>query len=687
MKKDILLLCLLIPAVASAQRIDLLLNDGWKFARENPRGASSEKFDDARWQKISLPHTWNALDGQDGGNDYYRGTGWYRRQVVIDKQYSEKSIILKFDGASTAASVYVNGALAITHRGSFAAFAADITPLIRFGVPNNIAVCVNNAKDSTISTLRGDFTIFGGIYREAHLLIVGKVCITPLDYASSGVYVRQQTAAKTSQLSITTKVRNASAQKRSVAVRSVLKDAAGKNISSQSATVIVPPDTTIDFEQQMEVASPHLWNGRKDPYLYTLRTEILESNAALDAVTQQLGLRFYSIDASTGMMLNGVPQRLYGVNRHQDRENMGWAITAREHDEDMALIEEIGANAIRLAHYQHAQHFYDLCDQKGMVVWAELALIDEIAPNEAFAANCKEQLTELIKQNYNHPSIFFWSLENELMPDDNRSYYTQVIASLNTLAKQLDPTRLTAVATRGKYKADEGINSQSDVLGVNVYRGWYESKPEDFSKFIDTIHAQFPARKLCISEYGAGGAIDQHEYPAKKPNPKGPWHPEEWQSVVHEKTWQQIEQREYLWGSFVWNMFDFASDGRSEGNHFGRNDKGLVTYDRKIKKDAFYWYKANWNAEPMVYITGRRYSPRPTTMPEIRVYSNCESVELFVNGKSLGTNKSPDKIFRWEPVQWTISANIIVAVGTTKWATVKDECVVLVAQSNTVNAK
>ncbi|MCX6136775.1 MAG: DUF4982 domain-containing protein [Ignavibacteriales bacterium] len=687
MKKKFIVLLTLLPVLLAAQRVDRLINNSWKFTRENPRGASAEQFDDSRWAAVSLPHTWNALDGQDGGNDYYRGTGWYRRTLAIDSKYRNKSILLKFDGASTVTNVFVNGKLVTVHYGSFGAFAVDISNAVRLGGTNTIAVSVNNAKDTTVPTLRGDFTIFGGLYRDVHLIVTEKICISPLDHASTGVYVQQLTTNDVSLLTVTTKVRNTLDRERKIILRTAVKDALGKAVTTTEEAATVPASTTVDVQQQMKIPSPHLWNGRKDPYLYTLSSEVVESKKILDAVTQQIGLRYYAIDASTGLTLNGSPLRLNGVNRHQDRENMGWAITAKEHDEDIRIIGEIGANAIRLAHYQHAQHFYDLCDQKGFIVWAEHALVDDIAGNEQFVTNCKEQLTELIKQNYNHPSIFFWSLENELIPDENRDYYTRVVSELNALAKKLDPTRSTAVATRSKYKANEGINSQSDVLGINVYRGWYESKPEDFSRYIDTVHAQVPSAKLCISEYGAGGAIDQHEYPAKKPNPRGPWHPEEWQSILHEATWMQIAQRPYLWGSFVWNMFDFASDGRAEGNHFGRNDKGLVSYDRTVKKDAFYWYKANWNPEPMVYITSRRYSPRPLTMQEVKVYSNCESVELFLNGKSQGRKKSSGKMFQWDSVQWKEQENTIAVVGTSAGNEVEDRCVIIALPMSAADTK
>jgi beta-galactosidase len=394
----------------------------------------------------------------------------------------------------------------------------------------------------------------------------------------------------------------------------------------------------------------------------------------LDQVTETTGIRSFLIDDEQGFILNGKPYRLCGVNRHQDRENVGWAIGPKEHKEDFALIQEIGATAVRLAHYQHAKEFYALCDRGGMVVWAELALVDEILPNEQFRDNLRHQLTELIKQNYNHPAICFWSLQNELVPDNDRTLYGNIVEELHLLARALDSTRPTTVASRSKYDPDEKMNSVSDLLAYNVYRGWYEGKPEGFAAFADRLHAKYPQRKMAISEYGAGAGIHQHEWPVKKPAPRGAWHPEEWQSVVHEITWKAIEERTYLWGSFLWNMFDFGSDGRSEGEQTGQNDKGLVSYDRKIKKDAFFFYKAHWNPEPMVYITSRRYNPRPEGITTVKAYANCEAVELFVNGKSFGKKTGSDHIYVWDNVALSEGTARVSVVGTVGTRRLKDSC-------------
>jgi beta-galactosidase len=669
------LIVLSVSLSIAQPRIDSLINGGWKFTRENAVGASAVGYSDDYWENVSLPHTWNARDGQDGGNDYYRGVGWYRQLLTLPPHAKGKTIVLKFDGAATSTQLYVNGKLAGTHKGNYGAFCFDISSFVTFDTPNVIAVKVNNAKDTTVAPLRGDFTIYGGIYRSVHLLILDQLSISPFDNASSGVYIKQESVGSDkADLEVVTVVRNSSAEEKKSRVKITVHDQDGKPVAEKESKLTIAPTSTDNNVQKMTIRSPHLWDGLKDPYLYSVTVEIFEGNNIKDRVLEPLGLRYFNVDTEKGFFLNGKPYRLNGVNRHQDRENMGSAITLKEHQEDYNLIKEIGATAVRLAHYQQAQEFYDLCDKGGMVVWAELALVDEINPSPEFAENCKQQLQELIKQNYNHPSIFFWSIYNELMPDSDREMYSRVVSELNTLAKQLDASRYTTMASRSKYEGDEYINNVTDINGYNVYRGWYEGKPEHFGTWIDTVHQNHPKLRICISEYGAGASIYQHEYPPQKPHTKGPWHPEEWQSVVHELTWLAMAERPFLWGTFVWNMFDFGSDGRSEGDRLGMNDKGLVTYDRKIKKDAFYWYKVNWNSEPLLYITSRRYSPRPVGTTDIKVYSNCDSVQLTVGNVAKGMQASNDKRFVWESVEIKEGKNAISIVGYKNGKRTEDSC-------------
>ena len=671
-------LLMAVPALVHTQpRIVRNLDIGWKFIRQDIAGAEANSCDTHNWEAVSLPHTWNALDGQDGGNDYYRGVGWYRRAIPLLKADRYRTIVLKFNGASTVTTIFVNGRPAGVHRGGFGAFCVDITRLVRFNEGNVLAVKVDNAPDPDVPPLSGDFTVFGGLYRSVQMLLLNDLSISPFDDASPGVLVSQSRVSRGSaRIGVSTFLRNASGTEKKALLRCSVIDKAGRTVAFDHTTAPVLPRSMRSVTDSITIPSPHLWNGRKDPYLYHIVVEVLDRGRTVDRVVQPVGFRFFRIDPEKGFTLNGEAYPLHGVNRHQDRENKGWAISMEDQREDYRLIEELGCTAVRLAHYQHAQEFYDLCDRGGMVVWAELALVDKVGPSPEFEASCKQQLSELIKQNFNHPSIFFWSLYNELIPVDDRPLYGRVVAHLNTLAGQLDPGRLTTAASRGDYDMSEFINTVTDVIGFNEYKGWYEGKPDDVVVYVDEMHRKFPGRLFCISEYGAGAGISQHEVSPSHPRPDGPWHPEEWQMKVHETAWRCFERRPFVWGTFVWNMFDFASDRRSEGEHPGRNDKGLVTYDRRVKKDAFFWYKAHWNSAPMVHVTGKRFSPRSAGPSEIKVYSNCDSVEVSLNGSSLGWQAGEDCSYVWQDVILPPGRNTITARGVSGGKSIVDACVI-----------
>lgn len=675
MIRTLLVLLVVLQAGRAQPRNMESLNAGWKFIRQDVAGADAADFDDSHWQSVKLPHTWNAFDGQDGGNDYYRGIGWYRRTLTLGPEHAGKRIFVKFDAASTVAHVYVNGAFAGMHKGGFSAFCFDVTPLVRLDTINLIAVKVSNAHDSTVAPLRGDFTIFGGLYRDVHLLVLEPVFISPLDCASSGVYVKQtEVGASRAHLEITTLLCNNTPGTKKATVVATIQDHGGRIVASGRSRVTLPSGIQQESLQNIVLERPRLWNGRHDPYLYRVIVELFDGRQLRDRVVEPLGIRFFRVDAENGFFLNGRPYRLHGVNRHQDRQDKGWAIGKKEFEEDYALIEEIGATTVRLAHYQHAKGFYDLCDRGGMIVWAELGLVDFVSDGRTFEECTRQQLAELIKQNYNHPSIVFWSLFNELIPDKNEDLYGRTVVGLNTLAHQLDPTRLTTMASRSMYDGNEFINTVTDLVAYNVYKGWYEEMPEDFAAYADSLHSRFPRHRIGIGEYGAGAGTTQHEVPPQKPRTTARWHPEEWQNVYHEAHWKAMAARPFLWGTYIWNMFDFASDSRLEGELPGRNDKGLVTFDRKIRKDAFFWYKANWNPEPMVHITSRRFSVRPPGQTEVKVYSNCDSVSLVLNGDDLGTKRSDDRMFVWHPVEFKTGENNVRAIGRKNGKTVIDTC-------------
>ena len=665
---------LILTLVSIAQAVDsprqvVDLNSGWKFIRQEVPSAEQNVFDDTQWTSVNLPHTWNNLDGQDGGNNYYRGIGWYRLHLKTEPGWAGKSLYLKFDAASLEATVYVNGKRAGTHQGGFSAFCFDITSLVNPTGDNVIGVEVTNAHNAEVAPLSADFTFFGGLYRSVHLLVLNPLCISPTDDASSGVYAKQEKIDTDRALLLVTTVLQHIANTNPT-IKCDLVDAGGIVVSTKtSSNRLLPIGQAVPWTIPMTLDHPHLWNARKDPYEYTLRVSVLDKETITDQVEQPVGLRFFRVDPEKGFFLNGQPYRLYGVNRHQDHLDKGWAISLEDHQLDFTNIMEMGCTGIRLSHYQHAQEFYDLCDKGGMIAWAEIPLVNKVTDSPAFDANAASQLRELIKQNFNHPSICFWGLSNELTVGSKdagqvaqNKHQEDLIAKLNAEARELDETRPTTQASA--RAAGEKIDSITDVLGFNRYFGWYSGKATDWPRELDKLHKMYPQRSLAISEYGGGAAVTQHEMNAKQPKANSKWHPEEWQATVHENAWAAIQKRDWIWGSFLWCEHDFASDGRNEGDHPGMNDKGLITYDGKTRKDTFYFYKANWSTEPVIYITQRRYTPRPMTDGPVKIYSNCDSVELSINGKSLGSKPGNDiRIFLFDKVQLQPGDNKVEAKG------------------------
>ena len=674
------------PANADTGRRSIDLDPGWKFIRQDVTEAAKPTFDDSTWDTVSIPHTWNAKDGEDGPPPYYRGPGWYRRHLAgpaVGLPTTGGQLILRFDAASAVADVYVNGKPAGEHKGMFAAFCFDVTNLIDRTGDNVIAVRVDNAARKDVPPLSADFTFFGGIYRDVSLTVLNDVSIDALDDAGPGVYLKQANVSESSaDLAVTTKLRNVG----DAGVESDLKievlDAGGAVIKTATPHVTIAGKGSASTTVPIAIDRPHLWMGRKDPYLYQVRVTATVGGHDVDSVTQPLGLRTFKVDPNKGFFLNGQSYPLHGVNRHQDRLDQGWAISNAEQAEDFNLIMEMGCTGIRLAHYQHAQVFYDLCDKGGLAVWAEACLVNKVTDSPEFDAAALQQVRELVKQNYNHPSIFFWSLYNELggKPGDGQSEHQVVLVrKLNELAKSLDPDRLTTGASI--HQTRHPLNDTTDVLAFNHYPGWYSGKLTDFGKLLDKNHADYPEKSAAISEYGAGGSIYQHEAVVVQPKPFGPWHPEEWETEVHEHAWAAIETRPYLWGSFLWNMFDFAIDSRHEGDTPGRNDKGLVTYDRKTKKDAFYFYKANWSSEPFVYITDRRFTPRKEDNVPVKIFSNLDSVQLVLNGTPVGTidgHGVHDHIFLFDQTKMKVGDNTLHAIGTAGGKTFSDDCVITV---------
>ncbi|GAB1452546.1 glycoside hydrolase family 2 TIM barrel-domain containing protein [Draconibacterium sp.] len=644
---------------ASAQRQTISFNDDWDF-----KGASI--WEDSVNERVDLPHTWNSKDAAQGFK-YYRGQGVYTKNFLIDNSLAGKRIFLKFEGVQTVADVSLNGKNIGQHRGGYSAFTFEITDAVRYAEDNLLEVKVDNSETEDVLPLGGDFNIYGGIYRPVQLIITEKVCITPLDFASPGVYLVQKSVSKEkAEIDVVVKISNGSALAENMEVVATITDALGNIVQSGVLSLLAEASETSQCVIPIKIENPHLWNGLKDPFLYTAKISLKKDGKTVNEIIQPLGLRYYSTDAEKGFSLNGEHLKIRGVSRHNDFAGVGAALENKHHRKDMQLIEEIGANGIRLAHYQHADFFYSLADTTGMIVWAEIPFVGSdqsgFQDNEDFKENAKQQLQELIRQNYNHPSILFWGLYNEIGMKNNPEL-TNIISDLHTLANEEDPTRQTVAATFIPRSGDP-LHKIPEMLAWNQYYGWYYGKPDDLGDFLDKMHKEEPSYKIGVSEYGAGGSVAQHEEKIRRPFPFfHVWHPEEFQATVHEGNWKAINDRPFVWGSFIWNMFDFGSYFRREGDAIGMNDKGMVTYDRKTKKDAFYFYKANWSESPVIWITNSRFKIRESDKINVKVYSNIEGVELFVNGESAGTQTGENATLVWEGILLKKGNNRVKALG------------------------
>ncbi|WP_329236720.1 glycoside hydrolase family 2 protein [Streptomyces sp. NBC_00111] len=642
-----------------ALRTRLSLNSGWRFHKGDAAGAQAVGFDDAAWSATGVPHTWNASDGADGGNNYYRGIGWYRKHVTVPADLSGRMLFLQFAGANQVADVWVDGVHLGRHRGGYARFRFGATEALTPGKDNVIAVRVTNAPDPDIAPLDADYTFQGGIYRNVSLYAIDRLAVRMLDYAGPGVYLRQRSVTTASAtVDVTAKIFNNNSTSRSVVVRAIVTDTDGAIVADRSsATQTVRAGSGLDVLQTLTIATPRLWNGLADPYQYSAHIEVRDAadGTVRDVVTEPLGLRHFSLDANNGFSLNGKHLSLHGVNIHQDRAQDGWAVDDADHAQDFTLIKELGATAVRMAHYQHDQKNYHLTDEAGVVVWAEIPLVNHITSSAAFTTTTRDQLRELIRQNYNHPSIVFWGIGNEQRSDDTPT--NTLLAELAELVRSEDPDRISTYANNLGNNAK--VAGHADTVAYNKYFGWYGGSYNDLGGWADSLHKADPDRTFAVSEYGAGANPAQHALNPSAPSAGGSFHPEEYQALLHEASWKQFAARPFVWGTFVWNMFDFASDGRNEGGRPGINDKGLVTHDRATRKDAFYWYKANWASTPTLHITSRRWTSRTEPVTELKVYSNAAQVTAVLNGSSLGTRSSTDRIFTWTGVTLRPGSNTV----------------------------
>jgi beta-galactosidase len=664
---------------AGAQRTEINFNDHWNFQGQSVSGATIE-------ETITLPHTWNARDAQEG-IPYYRGDGRYTKSFDAQPEWRNRRVFIRFEGANIQSKVVFNGQELGAHKGGYAAFCYELTDRLRYDQPNTLEVTVNNEANLEIPPLVGDFNNYGGIYRPVQLLVTAPVCITPLDYASPGIYLKQKSVSKEqADVEVLTKLSNGSGAETTVAYRTTVLNAAGAIVQTTTDDHVLPAGES-ELSHHYTIANPHLWHGKKDPYLYQVRVEIVQNGQVIDTKTEPLGLRYFRIDANEGFFLNDEPIDLRGVSRHQDRQDKGSAISEADHRQDMDLMLEMGVNALRLAHYQHAEIVYDMTDSAGVLVWAELPWVGApggfMSPSngyentEAFHTNAKQQLYELIRQNFNHPSIVMWSIFNEIQNPEGAEP-TEFIKELNAIVKAEDPSRLSVGASMLAPQEHPNIHDITDAIAWNRYFGWYYGLPADMGAFLDEVHAEFPDYKIGISEYGAGGSIHQHTGQLTPPNPMGSPHPEEWQSYYHEENLKIFDERPFVWGTFVWNMFDFGSHFRKEGDHYGINDKGMVTYDRKTKKDVFFFYKANWSEEPVLHITSSRYIFREKPKTQVKVYTNLDNVTLTVNDQVFPA-KSPEKgIITWDGITLAKGNNGIIVQAEKDGEAYMDDCVWIV---------
>lgn len=595
-------------------RESICLNREWSFL--GPTGAV---------ETVDVPHTWNNVDGQDGGNDYWRGTCTYQKRFPLPPfDPDTQAVYLEFQGVNATADVKLNGQSVIHHDGGYSTFRADVTALLR--EENHLEVKVDNSVNDRVYPQKADFTFYGGIYRDVKLLIVHKTHFD-LDYFGGP------------GLRITPKVDGTDAKVRVESWTNTEKPQVAVTLTDAQGNVVAEGEGT---DVTLMIRDVHLWDGLDDPYLYTATLRLLEDGKAVDEISSAFGVRTFRMDPKEGFFLNGRRYPLHGVSRHQDRKGLGNALTREHHDEDMALIREIGANTTRLAHYQHDQYFYDLCDRYGMIVWAEIPYISEHLPNGR--ENTISQMKELITQNYNHPSIVTWGLSNEItISTKKKADMLDNHRVLNDLCHQMDdtrPTTLACYAVCGPFNRSAHI---SDLVSWNLYLGWYIPGLFLNDLWISFFHLVYPKRCLGYSEYGAEGMPNLH---SSKPRRED--HTEEYQAHYHEYMLKCFQRHPYLWATHVWNMFDFAADARDQGGEPGMNHKGLVTFDRKIKKDSFYLYKAHWSKEPFVHICSRRYVDRPESSTTVKIYSNQPKVALYANGVLVGESSGKDHIFTFQ---------------------------------------
>jgi len=599
------------------------INNNWFFSKEATAVPETLCTD---WEAVNVPHCWNAIDGQDGGNDYWRGTAYYAKSITKAELPEAQRYYLEINGANSSADVYLNGSHLAHHDGGYSTWRVDLTETL--ADENLLVIAVDNAANDRVYPQMADFTFYGGLYRNVNIIAVPESHFDLDYYGTPGIKVTPVMEEKDAKTEVEVFLTNA---KDGQLIRYTLMNKEGKVLGSKD---------TADKKVIFRIKNAHLWHGRKDPYLYSVKAELIEGEEVLDTVSTRFGCRSYQIDPENGFILNGEEYPLRGVSRHQDRWGLGNALLPEHHEEDIELICEVGCTTIRLAHYQHDQYFYDLCDEKGLVIWAEIPYISNHMPTGR--ENTISQMKELIVQNDNHPSIVVWGLSNEISIAGATPDLLENHNILNDMCHEMDKTRLTTMAVVSMCSMDDPYVRIPDTVSYNHYFGWYGGDTTMNGPWFDEFHKKYPNQPIGCSEYGCE-ALNWHTS-----NPTQGDYTEEYQAYYHEELIKQLFTRKFMWATHVWNMFDFGADARAEGGENGQNHKGLMTFDRKYKKDAFFAYKAWLNPEPMVHICGKRYVDRVEDVTKVTVYSNQPTVELFANGESLCVKEAPDHFFYFD---------------------------------------
>ena len=637
------------------------LNEGWRFALS----------DGSRAAVVDLPYTWNGDDAQDGGNDYYRGEGVYAKEVDVPAEWEGKTVYLQVGAANMETSLWVNGEQVGTHTGGYARFMMDVSRVLRYGASNQIEIRVSNSRDIVSPPLSADFSFYGGVLRPLAWVVKDSAgfnpnpCVThkllgTKRIAAAPTRVEQyEVSAGEAVLGLRAYVRNGSERTLTMRLRSRLEDASGKVVCEADSVLEVPAQGEPEVLLRWRLATPHLYQGKSDPYMYRAVSEVYVGDELLDTDRQPVGLRSIRIDPADGFFLNGSRYPLYGVCLHEEMPHKGRAVSDADRKLSVDVMRETGLNYFRLAHYQHGDFTYDYLDSLGVLCWTECPVVNSVGMNDAenavFRRNAVSQMLELVLQLYNHPCVVVWGLSNEVnyQPGIDPTY---TIRELNEVVKSLDRHRPTVVAAMFPERL---TNFVPDAYAANRYDGWYYGAIADFGKVMDELHAKYPYRAVGVSEYGVGANLTHHQDIAAPIEEGGQFHPEEYQSLFHESYWKMIKERPYIWSSSVWAGYDFAVDSRDEGGVPGRNDKGLATFDRQTRKDAFYWYKANWNTDDaFVYITSRRYTERPERDVTLRVYSNLPRIIVYQNDRKLGEVEVKDHLAVW-PLKLRKGENVI----------------------------